>query len=516
MRFCSFHLAVICLGTRLASAQQIFDVWTTTEDKSQLLQYKAQDPPINFDTSAKSGAATISVDDSSVSQIIHGFGATLTDSAATTLNGLKSSNAGNYNTLLNKLFDATDANFENAGLSYLRIPLGASDFSASIYSYDDTEGDTSLSKFTIDAAPSEVFSVVSDIMAINSAIKVHFVPWSPPGWMKDSGSMKGGSLKTEFIDTYANYILKALQGWQSKGVTAFAVSIQNEPENGDTTYPTATMAADLEAKVATSLRSLLDTNGFTATKIIGYEHNWIDAANYPVQVVDNSPNVFAGASFHCYAGTVDQQGSFISAHPNKEVYFTECAGTIGSDFWSDLKFNMDNIILGSQEHGSSSGLFWSLAGDASGGPILPGTDSCAGAGCRPVVTVNADGSYVLNTEFFAAAHASKATIPKDNGGPVAKRVASTVDTGLLRVGAYVTGRANSADFLRYSLVVMNWNDAGAGTPMDTVIKFRGSQAQYTFPVGVTTLTWYAAPDGAPSRRSSTVHRRHHQQRRRHV
>ena len=29
----------------------------------------------------------------------------------------------------------------------------------------------------------------------------------------------------------------------------------------------------------------MNNNGFTATKIIGYDHNWIDAAGYPEQLV---------------------------------------------------------------------------------------------------------------------------------------------------------------------------------------------------------------------------------------
>lgn len=40
-----------------------------------------------------------------------------------------------------------------------------------------------------------------------------------------------------------------------------------------------------EALVGTALRSLLDANGYSRVKIIGYDHNWVDAANYPVQLV---------------------------------------------------------------------------------------------------------------------------------------------------------------------------------------------------------------------------------------
>ena len=97
-------------------------------------------------------------------------------------------------------------------------------------------------------------------------------------------------------------------------------------------------------------------------------------------------------------------------------------------------------------------------------------------------------------------HASKAIIPKDVNGPFGKRIGVTVagsEIWALRVGAYVTGRVNPSDWLRYAIVVLNWNDGATSTwnpqPVTATIEFRGQQAKYTFPVGVTTLWWYAAP-----------------------
>ena len=57
------------------------------------------------------------------------------------------------------------------------------------------------------------------------------------------------------------------------------------------------------------------------------------------------------------------------------------------------------------------------------------------------------------------AQASRAILPRDINGPWGKRIGVSVGGDLnwaLRVGAYVTGRASSSDWLRYSLVVMNW------------------------------------------------------------
>ena len=54
-------------------------------------------------------------------------------------------------------------------------------------------------------------------------------------------------------------------------------------------------------------------------------------------------------------------------------------------------------FVGAAEHYASSGLMWTLALDGNGNPKLPGTDSCS-TPCRPVVTINSDGSYSYNQE----------------------------------------------------------------------------------------------------------------------
>lgn len=60
---------------------------------------------------------------------------------------------------------------------------------------------------------------------------------------------------------------------------------------------------------------------------------------------------------------------------------------------------------------------------------------------------------------YAMAQASKAIVPKDVGGPFGKRIGVSVGGSLdwaLIVDAYVTGRVNPSDWLRYSIVVLNW------------------------------------------------------------
>ena len=69
-------------------------------------------------------------------------------------------------------------------------------------------------------------------------------PWSPPAWMKDGGTMNGGALETQYatqctlqistretqittiIMADATYFLKAVHGFESKGISVYGVSIQ--------------------------------------------------------------------------------------------------------------------------------------------------------------------------------------------------------------------------------------------------------------------------------------------------
>ncbi|KAG1740170.1 glycoside hydrolase family 30 protein [Suillus paluster] len=473
------------------ASQQILDIWQTTWDREMLLSYSQPTEPINFVTPGAIGSADIVVDDSSVYQTVYGFGASLTDSAAELLNNLKTQNSGTYWQLMDYLFNATDG-ANSAGLSYVRVPLGATDFSANTYSYDDVSGDTSLNDFDINAAPSDVFSVLQDILSINSMARIHVLPWSPPGWMKSGGTMDGGSLDTQYVNTMANYLLESVQEFSNKGISIYAIGIQNEPEGNDSTYPSCNMPVATEAQIGLALRTLLNDNGFSGVKIIGYEHNWADAANYPVQLMQQAESAFDGVSFHCYEGYVSDQASFTSQYPNKEVYFTECSGAlINYDWWRDIKWHMDNLFIGSISYGSSSGLMWNLALDGNGQPSLPGSDSCSGDGCRGVVQINSDGTWSLNSEFYSMGQASKAILPRDVGGPWGQRIGVSVGGSLdwaLVVGAYKTGRVSSSDWNRYSIVVLNWDDSAS----TTTIEFRGMQATYTFPVGVTTLWWYAS------------------------
>jgi glucosylceramidase len=85
-------------------------------------------------------------------------------SRSAVLTALQTSNSKNYWQLLRKMFDTTDP--ANAGLSYLRTTIGASDLSPFAYNYDPVAHDDLLLAFNLGKA-ADIFTVIRDVRLIN-------------------------------------------------------------------------------------------------------------------------------------------------------------------------------------------------------------------------------------------------------------------------------------------------------------------------------------------------------------
>jgi len=121
-------LSLLLPAAPASAANEVVQKWLTTSDLSQHLTQQA-----NLGFSAASGSGTISVDNTQTFQSIVGFGAAMTDTSAWLISN-KLSGAAHTN-LMNALFSPS----QGIGMSWVRIPMGSSDFSATAqpYSYDD-------------------------------------------------------------------------------------------------------------------------------------------------------------------------------------------------------------------------------------------------------------------------------------------------------------------------------------------------------------------------------------------
>ncbi|MFS1516261.1 carbohydrate-binding protein [Bacillus sp. SCS-151] len=463
---CLTFTSFIGIDKGIAAGESV-QVWLTTPDETKLLE---QQEDITF--SRDSSSANIHIDENIEYQEMDGFGAAVSGSSAYLLNQL---NESDKEQILNDLFSE-----KGIDLSFVRQTIGASDFNLKSYTYDDMpegEIDPTLSHFTIDEDRIDVIPVLQQIKSINPQLKILGTPWSAPAWMKESGTLNGGSLDPQHFQSYADYFVKYLQAYESEGLPIYAVTVQNEPHHETTSYPSMYMDANQQIDfVKNYLGPTFNAEGMD-TKIIAWDHNW-NEFDYPIQVLnDEEANSYvAGSAFHCYAGAPESQSAVFDAHPDKGIWFTECSGgEWATDFGDNLKWNMSNIVIGATRNWAKSVLLWNLALDENFGPINGGC-----VDCRGVVTVNqGTGDIVKNVEYYVLGHISKFVKPG------AKRIESNENTEIENV--VFKNRDGSK-----VLLAMN------STNEQKTFKVRwGTQAfEYSLPAGaVATFTWNGEQEG---------------------
>lgn len=397
------------------------NVWLTTSDRTSLLS------PVSSITFKKEAAlpTLISVDTTIRFQSMDGFGYTLTGGSAQLIN--TKMNSASRTALLKELF-TTEQN--GIGVSYLRISIGASDLDDHVFSYNDLatgQTDVGLTKFSIDEDRKNLIPVLKEIVSLVPQIKIMGTPWSAPVWMKTNNLSKGGSLKTEYYSVYANYLTKYIQAMAQEGITIDAITPQNEPEHPGNNPSMTMTSSEQNTFIKSHLSPALKAAGLS-TKIILYDHN-CDHPNYPISILDDTQTkpLVDGSAFHLYAGDISALSTVHTAHPDKNVYFTEQWTSGNGNFGGDLRWHVKNLIVGAPRNWSKNVLEWNLAADEN---LQPHTDGGCTL-CLGALTITSAGTTTRNVSYYIIGHASKFVPP----GSV--RIQSNVTDNLYNV-AFVT------------------------------------------------------------------------------
>ncbi|MGC2288061.1 MAG: carbohydrate-binding protein [Candidatus Acidiferrum sp.] len=383
----------------------------TTND--QTMQLTPQ-PTVSFST-ASGGSNVVYLDETQVYQPIEGFGAATTDSAMYLLNEV--AQPAQLSQAMNNLFTRQG---NGIGLSFLRNPMGASDIARSVYSFDDNNGqaDPTLAHFSIAHDQVDIIPLILQAKQLNPQIKIMANPWSPPGWMKDSGSMIGGSLLSSMYTPFANYFVDYLQAYAAAGVNVGYISLQNEPLNVPTNYPGMCMPAVLsstdcptsQTNQATALFSYVApalTAAGLNTKVLVYDHNW-DRPDYPENVLSNQNlSQIAGVAWHGYASTPGAMTPIQNMFSSVGTYETEHSGFTTNSDQTRLDFEE---ITQCMRNWARVYVKWSLALDENNGPHTGGCSTCT-----PLVTVNStSGNITYGSEYYTMGNFSKYVLPGAN------------------------------------------------------------------------------------------------------
>jgi glucosylceramidase len=449
-------------------------VWLTTGDQQNLLARQADVYLVRNISAPDATIATIDVDDARSYQQMLGFGAAMTDASAHLIQKMA---APQREALLQDLF-GRDTGSMKIGLSFVRVPMGASDFSLRHYSYDDVPAgqvDPTLEHFSIESDRAEKIPLLQRAFAINPQLRLMASPWSPPAWMKSTGSLIKGTLLPQYYDAFADYFVKFIDAYTTAGVPIYAISLQNEPnfEPGD--YPGMSLPAPARARVIADHLGPRFAHAGVRTLIWDWDHNW-DVPESPLEVLGDADarKYVQGVAWHCYAGDVSAQSRVHDAHPDKDTYFTECSGGEWSPKFADnLKWFVGNLVIGAPRNWARAVSLWNLALDKNFGPHLGGCGNCRG-----VVTIDTTtGAYSRNVEYYALAHASKFVRPG------AYRIGS--ESSDKDVSTIAFRNAARGDTSRV-LIVLN----GADTERAVRVSAGARSARLSLPGGsVVTLRW---------------------------
>ncbi len=387
-----------------ALANTPVQVWQTTQDRADQLTKKSD---VTLGSSG-SGNVTININPNQTYQTMTGFGGSFTDSATVSIGSLNSSQRSK---LLSDLFS-----YDNGiGLSWLRQPLGATDFNrdTNFYTYQDAGPGTPVNV----NRDNDALNLIKAAKSYNPSISVAGAPWSAPAWMKVHPALVNGNsntnqLKIEHEGDYAEYLKNVVQAYKDKGVDMDYISIQNEPHFTPGGYPAMYMSQWTQANVINELGWRLNNSGLGNTKILGWEHNWNNTGYAEFLVNGWSSQYVAGTAWHCYEGSAGAQSTVHYANSSKGTFFTECSGIESSNrantFKDTLWYHSTNYTFPAVRNWSKTISFWNLALNENNGPVQ---GACTSSPCTGIVTVNNNGTYTRNAGYYVLGHFSKFVKP---------------------------------------------------------------------------------------------------------
>jgi glucosylceramidase len=398
--------SVLIVLSATCQAQNIQDVqvWLTTVDRSALLAH--QDEALRF-SNAKSDAPAIHVNDMEQYQPIEGFGFALTGGSAQLLMQMTPERRAE---LLKRLFRTQG---DGIGVSYLRVSIGSSDMNDHVYSYDDLpagETDAKLEKFSLAPDESTVIPVLKEILAIDPKIRILGSPWSAPAWMKTNDAVKGGQLKPEFYEAWAQYLTKYVEGMKAEGINITAITVENEPLNPKNTPSMVVFAQEEDELIAKHLGPAFEKAGIK-TEIQVYDHN-PDVISYPLSILADAEasKYVAGTAFHLYGGDSSALTCVHDQYPNKNLYLTEqSVGGRPSATSIDIAEPVSRVLIGATRNWARNVLLWNLAADPHAGPH---TNNGGCPVCYGAITLDGDEAR-FNEAYYALAHFSK-FVPPDS------------------------------------------------------------------------------------------------------
>jgi glucosylceramidase len=456
---------------------------------ADLTQHLARVPDAEFGDAAaprSRGERVINVNAGVRYQQVNGFGAAMTDTSAWLIED--ETPVAARQTLMHELFGAGGIH-----LSFVRVPMGASDFThdGTPYTYDDMPAgasDRSLRHFSIAHDRAYILPALRQVQAEDPQTEFLASPWTPPAWMKANRSLGNegnrGTLLASSFGPWARYFVAFLQQYARAGVPIGAITPQNEPGT-PTLYPGLNLPASAEAAwIAHDLAPALAAAGLHP-KLYGGDLGWgpNHGGYMRTELSGAAGRALSGISWHCYFGAPGVMSALRRTAPRRDEIVDECSpGLI-------TPTPTPEIVISSLRSWASTVALWNLALDSHGGPVQLPNHGCPG--CIGLARIDeGSGAVSLTPAYYQLGQASAFIAPG------ARRIAAThfVSYVYPRPGVNVVTPGLDDVAVRNpdgSIVLMAYDNAPVAVHF--TVRWRGRELRYALQPGATaTFVWNRA------------------------
>ncbi|MBQ6447521.1 glucosylceramidase [Cytobacillus oceanisediminis] len=356
-------------------------------------------------------------------QTFDGFGGAITEAAGYTYSKMSESSQ-------QKLVDAY---FGENGNRYnlIRTHIDSCDFSVGQYEAMSNPEDKEFQSFSLARDEEYILPLLKKVTEVSAKpFDLMLSPWSPPSFMKTNEErVKGGKLKPEFRQFWADYICHYIKEYQLKGFPVKMLTIQNEP-NARQSWDSC-LYTDIEEKefLRDYLYPTLQKNNLSEIEVLIWDHNKERMYERAAAIIDNqTDNMIAGVAFHWYTGDhFDAIGLVREKFPNKKLIFTEgCVEYSRFNTAGQLqKAQMyAHDMIGNINAGMNAFIDWNIILDRQGGPNHVGNYCDA-----PIMCDTENDQMMKNLSYTYIGHFSRYIEPG------AKRIAATKYTDKLELVA---------------------------------------------------------------------------------
>ncbi|KAJ3647974.1 hypothetical protein Zmor_019815 [Zophobas morio] len=458
-------------------------------DQPQYLIYTSNKAGLRFHkdvgefTTSDSSGNQIVINPDQQYQEIFGWGGAFTD--ATGIN-IASLDEALQEKLLRSYF-AEDGIEYNVG----RVPIGGTDFSTHGYSYDDGEEDLELANFAIadEDFQYKIPYIKKGIELSESKLELFASAWTAPKWMKTNGEYAGfGYLKEEAYQTWADYFVKFLDGYQDEDIHFWGITTGNEPHTilvpGNKINTVGWNATELGKWIQNNLGPTIRTSDYWDIQIMVHDDQRLFLPAFVDSVLENqtAADYIDGIAVHWYTDFFTPPSYLTDTHdhfPSKFIISTEAC--------NEVEAGIGPVVLGSWDRGElySKDILevvtnwgvgwvdWNMVLDEAGGPTYINNTVDA-----PIIVNATGGEFYKQPMFYHMGHFSK-FVPR----PAVRVETVTNVTGDVVVAAF---HKPSDD----GIVVVLLNKEESVVPISLVDETRGTAQLELSEKSITTILYW--------------------------